>query len=243
MRSLKLLAVVGLVVILAATLVVPVQGQGCPAGAAQHVELPWFPSDIYVIADPGNSTLDALANRVMRFSPNQVFRAQSVKEIIDVVNDVVKKQGRPVSVTIGAHGDSGGFLIGKQVVGFNNDNETLLIKGLKGRINTLYFIVCSIAKGPEGRDFLQRLADGIAAGKPVAVEGPEDHVDVVIKNNEALRLLIANVGNCTKSNCLYTAASRVPTLTEWGLIALALLLAGSLAFMIRRRLAPRPAGA
>jgi hypothetical protein len=35
----------------------------------------------------------------------------------------------------------------------------------------------------------------------------------------------------------------VPTLTEWGLIALAVLLAGSLAFMIRRRLAPRPAGA
>ena len=35
----------------------------------------------------------------------------------------------------------------------------------------------------------------------------------------------------------------LPTLTEWGLIALAVLLAGSLAFMIRRRLAPRPAGA
>jgi hypothetical protein len=35
----------------------------------------------------------------------------------------------------------------------------------------------------------------------------------------------------------------IPTLTEWGLIALAVLLAGSLAFMIRRRLAPRPAGA
>jgi len=34
----------------------------------------------------------------------------------------------------------------------------------------------------------------------------------------------------------------VPTLTQWGLLALGLLLAGSLAFMIRRRLAPRPAG-
>ena len=34
-----------------------------------------------------------------------------------------------------------------------------------------------------------------------------------------------------------------PTLTQWGLIVLGLLLAGSLAFMIRRRLAPRPAGA
>jgi hypothetical protein len=35
----------------------------------------------------------------------------------------------------------------------------------------------------------------------------------------------------------------VPSATEWGLIVLGLLLAGSLAFMIRRRLAPRPAGA
>jgi hypothetical protein len=33
-----------------------------------------------------------------------------------------------------------------------------------------------------------------------------------------------------------------PTLTEWGLIALAVLLAGSLAFMIRRRFTSRPAG-
>jgi hypothetical protein len=39
------------------------------------------------------------------------------------------------------------------------------------------------------------------------------------------------------------ARRSVPTLTEWGLLALALLLAGSLAFMIRRRFTPRPAGA
>jgi len=35
----------------------------------------------------------------------------------------------------------------------------------------------------------------------------------------------------------------VPTLTEWGLIVLGLLLAGSLAFMIRRRYAVQHAGA
>lgn len=35
----------------------------------------------------------------------------------------------------------------------------------------------------------------------------------------------------------------VPTLTEWGLLALGLLLAGSLAWMIRRRMQPRPVGA
>jgi hypothetical protein len=40
-----------------------------------------------------------------------------------------------------------------------------------------------------------------------------------------------------------TIEAGVPSLTQWGLLALAVLLAGSLAFMIRRRLAPRPAGA
>jgi hypothetical protein len=35
----------------------------------------------------------------------------------------------------------------------------------------------------------------------------------------------------------------VPTLSDWSLLVLAMLLAGSLAFMIRRRLAARPAGA
>jgi hypothetical protein len=44
----------------------------------------------------------------------------------------------------------------------------------------------------------------------------------------------------TDTLCLVTIT---PTATQWGLIALAALLAGSLAFMIRRRLAPRPAGA
>jgi hypothetical protein len=44
----------------------------------------------------------------------------------------------------------------------------------------------------------------------------------------------------TDTLCLVTIT---PTATQWGLIALVVLLAGSLAFMIRRRLAPRLAGA
>jgi hypothetical protein len=51
-----------------------------------------------------------------------------------------------------------------------------------------------------------------------------------------------DVGRCVIKD-VREGTQAVPTLTEWGLIALAVLLAGSLAFMIRRRLAPRPAGA
>lgn len=39
------------------------------------------------------------------------------------------------------------------------------------------------------------------------------------------------------------SSSAVPSTTQWGLIALGLLLAGSLAFMIQRRIRMRPAGA
>jgi hypothetical protein len=49
--------------------------------------------------------------------------------------------------------------------------------------------------------------------------------------------------NPKKPTLLSVEPITVPSTTEWGLIVLAVLLAGSLAFMIRRRLAPRPAGA
>jgi len=49
--------------------------------------------------------------------------------------------------------------------------------------------------------------------------------------------------NIASPGAFIEVGKSVPTLTEWGLIVLGLLLAGSLAFMIRRRLAPRPAGA
>lgn len=47
----------------------------------------------------------------------------------------------------------------------------------------------------------------------------------------------------TTINGTNTVIQATPTLTEWGLIALAVLLAGSLAWMIRRRVIARPAGA
>jgi len=50
-------------------------------------------------------------------------------------------------------------------------------------------------------------------------------------------------GPDNKPSIQIDAADKVPSTTEWGLLALAVLLAGSLAFMIRRRLAPRPARA
>jgi hypothetical protein len=62
-----------------------------------------------------------------------------------------------------------------------------------------------------------------------------------IKELSGLRFVsIHGFSTATKVEVTITV---VPTLTEWGLIALAVLLAGSLAFMIRRRLAARPAGA
>jgi hypothetical protein len=58
-------------------------------------------------------------------------------------------------------------------------------------------------------------------------------------------------GFCSSGTCHYEGMfvgctcyyNVVPTLTEWGLIAFGVLLAGSIAFMIRRRFTARPAGA
>jgi Mg-chelatase subunit ChlD len=49
--------------------------------------------------------------------------------------------------------------------------------------------------------------------------------------------------NIASPGAFIEVGKSVPTLTEWGLIVLGLLLASSLAWMIRRRFAPRPAGA
>jgi len=73
----------------------------------------------------------------------------------------------------------------------------------------------------------------ITQGGVVNYAGLPANVTVTDKDNKQ------DVGQCT----IKDVRQAVPTLTEWGLIALAVLLAGSLAFMIRRRLAPRPAGA
>jgi hypothetical protein len=57
--------------------------------------------------------------------------------------------------------------------------------------------------------------------------------------------IVATVGGYTFDTdpVAIVAIRGLPALAQWGLIALGLLLAGSLAFMIRRRFAPRPAGA
>jgi hypothetical protein len=73
----------------------------------------------------------------------------------------------------------------------------------------------------------------------------EEEADLALEIDSGRVSRSGNYYDTTTNNTVSVMCSKhgVPTLTEWGLIALAVLLAGSLAFMIRRRLAPRPAGA
>jgi len=71
-----------------------------------------------------------------------------------------------------------------------------------------------------------------AQGQNFSLNGYKFYTEGDCKNGE-----VKNRGS------VQIVSAPIPTLTEWGLIALAVLLAGSLAFMIRRRFTPRPAGA
>jgi len=239
MRGIKVL-VVGLA---AATLVSvsALAQQLCPnfnPGAAINLGTPL--ADIYLVDQGvppgGDKALNDLAS-VLRAPGAISQRVGNVPAIINNVDGEFKRRGnRAVDVVIGARGAPGSFTIGGQVVGGDNANEQDLIKGLQGKIKSLWIIACSVAQGNEGGAFLQRLAQGLAVGakQVVAVSGPTG--DLAVQNNNLF---------CSPKTCDYAVkgANPIPSLTEWGLIALAVLLAGSLAFMIRRRLAPRPAGA
>jgi hypothetical protein len=200
--------------------------------------------DIYLVdqgVPPGeDKALNDLASVLTRHALGAILqRVGDVSAIINNVDNEFKRRGnRAVDVVIGARGAPGSFTIGGQVVGGDNKNEQDLIKGLQGKIKSLWIISCRVAQDNVGVAFLQRLAQGLAVGakQPVAVAGPTGDLFADAVKNQLL---------CSPKNCTYETKAKeaVPSLTDWGLIVLGLLLAGSLAFMIRRRLAPRPAGA
>jgi hypothetical protein len=242
MRGIKVL-VVGLAAVTLVSVSALAQ-QLCPnfdPGEAINLGIPL--ADIYLVDQGvppgGDQALNDLAGVLLtRRAPGAISqRVGDVPAIINNVDGEFKRRGnRAVDVVIGARGAPGSFTIGGQVVGNDNKNEQDLIKGLQGKIKSLWIIACSVAQGNAGGAFLQRLAQGLAVGakQVVAVSGPTG--DLAVQNNNLF---------CSPKTCDYAVkgANPIPSLTEWGLIALAVLLAGSLAFMIRRRLAPRPAGA
>jgi len=73
----------------------------------------------------------------------------------------------------------------------------------------------------------------------------EQEADLALEIDDGTSQRNGNFYDTTTNNTVSVRCDEhgVATLTEWGLIALAVLLAGSLAFMIRRRFAVRPAGA
>ncbi len=75
-------------------------------------------------------------------------------------------------------------------------------------------------------------------------EPPQPPIPLFLKGtNTRVGVMKGRHGVCQSQRQCPDFSSSIPTLTEWGLIVLGLLLAGSLAFMIRRRFIARPAGA
>ena len=241
MRGIKVL-VVGLA---AATLVsvsavsVSAQAPWCPGFNENNAVNLGAPPLVDVYLVDINPSLNDLMGAIIAFGLGVVrIRVATVQAIINnVVAEANRRPAGAVDVLIGAQGGPGFFTLSQDgLVGNNNTNEQTLINGLRGKIKSLWIISCSVA---QDEAFLQRLAQGLAVGAKqlVAVGGPTGDLAVQNKN------IFCSAPPPKTCNYAVKGANPIPSLTEWGLIALGLLLAGSLAFMIRRRLAPRPAGA
>jgi hypothetical protein len=240
MRGIKVL-VVGLA---AATLVsvsavsVSAQAAWCPGFNENNAVNLGAPPLVDVYLVDINPSLNDLMGAIIAFGLGVVRnRVATVQAIINnVVAEANRRPAGAVDVLIGAQGGPGFFTLSQDgLVGNNNTNEQTLINGLRGKIKSLWIISCSVAQGNEGGAFLQRLAQGLAVGakQVVAVSGPTG--DLAVKNNNLF---------CSPKTCNYAmkGANPIPSLTEWGLIALAVLLAGGMGYMIyRRRPALRPA--
>jgi hypothetical protein len=253
MRGIKLLAVVGLVVTLA--------GLGMVTANAQQSCDPTGPFRQWILGNLGNANVIVIA----------IDNSGSIREAVRLptektcaINAVQQLRGKFFAVL--------SFNSSVTVVQRpTNDTNTLInaINSIQDTSNNTLMDgaiddACQFTQPVRPNGALLLLTDGIptAARRPV---DPTTAAEQAASNFKANCSTLAVIGvdikegsdedkflgriaspgayGATSSKTGGFAIRSVPTLTEWGLIALAVLLAGSLAFMIRRRLAPRPAGA
>jgi hypothetical protein len=246
MRGIKLLAVVGLVVTLA--------GLGMVTANAQQSCDPTGPFRQWILGNLGNANVIVIA----------IDNSGSIREAVRLptektcaINAVQQLRGKFFAVL--------SFNSSVTVVQRpTNDTNTLInaINSIQDTSNNTLMDgaiddACQFTQPVRPNGALLLLTDGI----PTAARRPTDPVTAAEQaaanfkaNCSTLAVIGVDLGGDAQARdkflqriaspgAFIEVPKSVPTLTEWGLIALAVLLAGSLAFMIRRRLAPRPAGA
>lgn len=245
MRGMKVLAIVGLALALVGALAVPALAQGscAPSGPFQN----------WIIGNLGNANVIVIAIDNSG-SVQQANRLPTEKQCaINAVNQLSGKFFAVLefnsSVTIRQSPTNNIQAVLNAINGIRDTGNNTL---MDGAIDA----ACQFTQPVRPNGALLLLTDGI----PTASSRPTDPVtaarqaaqnfrqncsilaaigvDVDAEGEQFLRS-IANAYWSTTSS----SSSSVPTLTQWGLFALGLLLAGSLAFMIRRRFTVRPAGA
>ncbi len=245
MRGMKVLIAVGLTVALLGlgTVAVNAQQQGCdPQGPFKD----WIignlkNANVIVIAIDNSGSIKA-AGRLpteKRCAINAVNQLTGSFFAVLEFNAVVTVRQRPTNDTTAVINAINSIQ--------DTDNNTLM----DGAIDD----ACQFTQPVRPNGALLLLTDGIptAARRPT---DPETAAQQAAANFKANCSTLAVIGvdippGSNEEKFLRSIASpgaywytpKMPTLTEWGLIALGLLLAGSLAFMIRRRVATRPAGA
>ncbi len=131
----------------------------------------------------------------------------------------------PVNILVQGHGTSGVqcFGPGDECIGNNvpfSDHKDKFIAALSGKIKTLTFLGCSTAAEPKGQALLQKLAKELKAQQVKGWTGTN-------------RVLSAKGGYETEGD---KKEKDIPTVSEWGMVVMCLLVltAGTVVVMRRR---------
>jgi hypothetical protein len=238
MRGIKALAVVGLAVALVGALAAPALAQGscAPSGPFRDWVLGSVGTASVIVIAIDNSGSVQQANRL----PTEKQCAISIVQTLAGKQFAILAFNASVSVVQGLTTNTTTL-----VNAINSIQDTSNNTLMDGAIDD----ACQFTRGRNGALVLE--TDGI----PTAARRPTDPLTAArqaAQNFQQNCSILAVIGvdvDAEGAAFLRSIASpgaywstTVPTLTEWGLIALGLLLAGSLAVMIRRRFA-RPAAA
>lgn len=244
MRGMKIIAIIGLAVVVA--------GLGMITANAQQSCAPTGPFRDWILRSVANADQVVIA----------IDNSGSVREANRLPTE---KQCAIATVQV---------LSGKQFAILSFNDSVTVVQPLTNNTSTLISAInsigdtdratdiaaainaaCSITTAAPGPGAMVLETDGIPTrGSPDPLTAARNAANNFKANCSTLAVIGVDIDNAEAARFLNSIASPgaymctgkctgTPTLTEWGLIALAVLLAGSLAWMIRRRVIARPAGA
>lgn len=245
MRGIKIMAIVGLAVALA--------GLGMITANAQQSCAPTGPFNQWILGNLGSANVIVIAidnsgsiQQAGRLPTEQQCARNAVTQLTGKFFAVLEFNS---SVTVRQAPTNNTAAVINAINSIQNTSNNTL---MDGAIDA----ACQFTQPVRPNGALLLLTDGIPTASTRNPANPVAGAQAAAANFKANCSTLAVIGvdipsgseeerflKSIASPGAYWPTTSVPTVTEWGLIALAVLLAGSLAWMIRRRVTVRPAGA